>query len=142
MWKSSLVRAILLGYLLLLAGTAITFFSAFGGLRGNQTQSVCDPYSNVGMGDQTILNRWYIERETRPWLLDTFMDANLTSVLVAWGTVRILERIAPPFQHICPFGFSPGTYTYGLTFLISPFQWLLIGYLLHRLRSRRSSGTS
>ena len=135
-----IVSLILAIYLVLFFGTVLTFLNAYGAFKGNVGDWTCDPQRDGLLETRIILNRWYLDPEREPWLFRAFFVLNVPSAVVAWGLFRVLERFAPPFQHLCPFGLSAGTYTYGLTLFFSPLQWLFAGHLLSLLLRRCGIG--
>lgn len=144
MLMPKIVRLTLVIYLILLIETVLVFLAFYGFIEGNVGEWwSCDPEKgspddNAYFETEIIFNRWYLGEagEPSPWLLKVFFTVNFPSAIVAWGIVRLLETFAPPFQDLCPLGLSRGTYTYGLTLLISLFQWFFIGHLIRWLVRR------
>lgn len=132
-----IVRFTLVVYAVLLFGAILTFLSAYGAFHGNIGDWTCNPHGHGLWEGRIVFNRWYIDPAQEPWLFKVFFVLDLPSAITAWGIFRVLEKIAPPFQHLCPFGLSAGTYTYGLTLLLSPVQWFLMGRLFALLLRRR-----
>lgn len=131
------VRAILLGHLIFLIATLIISVNAFGGINGNVPYNLHEEPDAL-LESRIVLNRWYLDPQRVPMILKIFMTLNLPSALVAWSFRRFLEMLFSSFQHAYPLGLSAGTYTHGLTFLLSPLQWLIVGYMLHWIARKRT----
>lgn len=133
-----IVRVTMLAYLVLCIVFLFTFVGSYGGLHGNLPADYrAEPQSHPISVFRVVCNNWYLDPETEPLLVTAFMFANTPSVLLAWGVHAMLVKFLPAFQTPYPLGLSAGTYTYGLTLLLSPFQWLFVGYLIRAVLRRR-----
>ena len=117
------------------------FLMAHGGWRGDVDpyfEQIAVPELKNPHADGVLFNRWQISYDDEPLPFRLFVYVNSPAMLLALLLNKGLF-LFPPFAHEgFPLGLSYPSYLFVLFLTCSFVQWLLIGMLIDRWRTRSS----
>lgn len=123
----------------LLIVVAGLYVSSHGGIGGD--------YEFIGVGNdvvadkadvgQVLFNRWRLEPEREPVLVQLFMYLNLPSFTVAKLVILLLGYLIDEMDQTFPFGLSYSSYVVVLGAALSFALWYWVGRLAEQFRGRQ-----
>lgn len=136
-------RLLVVIYVAWMAGAAIAFVNAHGGISGDfeEPSTRLDYHPRSRYAACVVFNRWETCGQDDPYVSELFTTVHIPALIVGQLVFKAVSLI-PVFSGSFPLGLSYPSYVLVLTALAGIFQWYAIGVIIewaYRRSGRRSA---